>query len=103
MIGAAPIAETVRGLNELQPTILSGYGSLISTLASEQEAGRLRISPVLVTSSAEPLTEKERRRVAGAHSDRSSATPTPHRFSAGRLAGNALLVVDEVIRRQLLR
>jgi phenylacetate-CoA ligase len=62
----APLAETVRRLNELQPAILIGYASMLSNLASEQEAGRLRISPVLVTSSAEALTEKERLRVAGA-------------------------------------
>lgn len=62
----APTAEIVRRLNELQPAILTGFASMISILASEQEANRLRISPVLVTSSAEALGEEERRRVARA-------------------------------------
>jgi phenylacetate-coenzyme A ligase PaaK-like adenylate-forming protein len=60
----APIAEIVPQLNDLQPAILTGFASMISILASEQEAGRLRISPVLVTSSAETLAEEERQRVA---------------------------------------
>jgi phenylacetate-coenzyme A ligase PaaK-like adenylate-forming protein len=64
----APTAEIVERLNELQPAILTGFASVISILATEQEAGRLGISPLLVTSSAEALTEAERRRVAGAFS-----------------------------------
>ena len=61
-----PIPELVAELNDWRPSILSGYASMISLLAAEQEAGRLRIDPVLVASSAEALSPPEAARVAGA-------------------------------------
>ena len=61
----APVPELVAGLNEWRPSILSGYASLISLLAAEQEEGRLRIDPVLIASSAEGLTPAEAARVSG--------------------------------------
>ena len=62
----APLPELVAELNDWRPSILSGYASMISLLAAEQEAGRLRIDPVLVASSAEGLSPAEAARVAGA-------------------------------------
>ena len=61
----APLPELVAGLNEWRPSILSGYSSLISLLAAEQEEGRLRIDPMLVASSAEGMTSGEAARVSG--------------------------------------
>jgi phenylacetate-CoA ligase len=50
-----PTAEIVDRLNALQPAILTGYASILSRLAAEQTAGRLRISPVAVSSTSETL------------------------------------------------
>lgn len=62
----APVPELVAELNRWRPSILSGYGSVISLLAAEQEAGRLQIDPVLIASSAEGLSPAEADSVAGA-------------------------------------
>ena len=43
----APLAELVRELNEFQPAHLASYPSVLSLLAAEQRAGRLRIAPAL--------------------------------------------------------
>jgi len=53
-----PIAEIVDGLNSLQPTYVSGYPSALYLLSHEARAGRLRISPRHIGSSAEPLLPK---------------------------------------------
>jgi phenylacetate-coenzyme A ligase PaaK-like adenylate-forming protein len=50
-----PLDEIVARLNELQPTLLSGYPTMIAPLAGEARAGRLRIAPSLVTTMSEPL------------------------------------------------
>lgn len=55
-----PMSEIVARLNEYQPTSLAGYPSVIHRLALEQLAGRLRISPALVSGGAEPMTEEAR-------------------------------------------
>src|SRR5262252_1698948 len=44
-----PVAEIVRRLNALSPPVLYGYASILARLAAEQQAGRLRIAPVAVT------------------------------------------------------
>lgn len=51
-----PLAEVVAGLNEFQPTFLAGYPSALAQLAEEQNAGRLRIAPVLAMCAGESLT-----------------------------------------------
>ncbi len=58
-----PHAEVLRRLNEVQPTLLAGYASVLGLLASEQLAGRLHIRPALVLSSAEYLPPDERARI----------------------------------------
>lgn len=58
-----PSPEMVRRLNEVQPTLLAGYASVLSLLAAEQRAGRLRIAPALVLSSAEFLSREDRVRL----------------------------------------
>ncbi|MGE5375902.1 MAG: phenylacetate--CoA ligase family protein [Bacteroidota bacterium] len=55
-----PIPEIVRQLNELQPAMFAGYASALGLLAQEQLAGRLKIHPTIVISSAEPLSPENR-------------------------------------------
>jgi len=50
-----PMETIVAGLNKVQPTHLSGYPSALYLLTHEARAGRLRISPRHVNTSAEPL------------------------------------------------
>jgi phenylacetate-coenzyme A ligase PaaK-like adenylate-forming protein len=61
-----PLPEIVARLNHLQPLILQGYPSMLSLLAGEQAAGRLRIAARAVTGSSEQLPADVRARVAAA-------------------------------------
>jgi phenylacetate-CoA ligase len=54
-----PVSVIVRELNSFQPTIIMGYASMISLLASEQAAGRLSITPVFIEVMSEKLTDNE--------------------------------------------
>jgi putative adenylate-forming enzyme len=63
---AAPLKDIVESLNALRPDVLIGYASMIRTLADEQLAGRLRISPRAVNPSSEVLTTQTRSMVARA-------------------------------------
>jgi putative adenylate-forming enzyme len=54
------LATIVDGLNTWQPHNLIAYASIARTLAEEQLAGRLRISPRAVMSASEVLTEESR-------------------------------------------
>ena len=65
---STPLPEMVAGLNRFRPAILAPYASMGALLASEQEAGRLRINPVLVVLSAEGLARGEYDRIARAFS-----------------------------------
>lgn len=58
-----PLADIVRRLQELQPQSLQGYPTVVAQIADEQVAGRLRISPLTVTTSSEPLTDDLRMRI----------------------------------------
>lgn len=58
-----PVNMIVRELNSFQPTIIMGYASMISMLASEQAAGRLDISPVFIEVMSEKLTDSDFERV----------------------------------------
>ena len=51
-----PLADIVDQLNALQAPALYGYASVLGRLAREQEAGRLRISPMVVTCTSEACT-----------------------------------------------
>jgi len=59
----APLAEIVARLDDWQPQALASYPSVLGPLAEEQIAGRLRIAPRHVGTSAEPLTGAVRERV----------------------------------------
>ena len=55
-----PLPEIVEQLNALQAPGLYGYPSMLARLARERVAGRLRISPMLVTSTSETCTPELR-------------------------------------------
>lgn len=61
-----PLADLVQELNDFRPTLLYGYPSAMLQLAAEQDAGRLRIHPVLAISSGESLTDSGRARIESA-------------------------------------
>ena len=61
-----PLPELVDGLNRYRPALLLGYGSVLRMLAAEQEAGRLRIAPVLVEPAGESLSAEDHARMARA-------------------------------------
>ncbi|MCD1144929.1 phenylacetate--CoA ligase family protein [Kocuria sp. LUK] len=58
-----PVPELVAELNAFRPSLLGAYASVLRLLGSEQEAGRLRVAPVLVLSTAEGLPPEERLRL----------------------------------------
>lgn len=101
---STPVAEMVASLNRFRPALLAPYASVGALLASEQEAGRLRIDPVLVVLSAEGLTSGEFERIARAFSatvrDSYAATECPflsYRCEHGWLHVNADWVVLEPV------
>ncbi|GGG62997.1 coenzyme F390 synthetase [Kocuria dechangensis] len=61
-----PLPDLVAELNAFRPTALLGYPSAIALLAAEQDAGRLRIAPLLALTSGEALTAAARGRIAAA-------------------------------------
>jgi phenylacetate-CoA ligase len=58
-----PLETIVAGLNAWQPMNLIAYASMVRVLAEEQLAGRLKISPVVVMSASEVLSQESRDRV----------------------------------------
>jgi phenylacetate-CoA ligase len=58
-----PLDRIVDALNETQPEWLHAYASYAALLADERLAGRLRITPRLVTTSSELLTADMARRI----------------------------------------
>ncbi|WP_278314755.1 hypothetical protein [Lolliginicoccus levis] len=55
-----PLPELVAQLNAFDPATLTGTSGIVALLAGEKAAGRLRISPAIVTISGEALSEEER-------------------------------------------
>ncbi|MGQ1839903.1 phenylacetate--CoA ligase family protein [Kocuria turfanensis] len=58
-----PLPELVAELNAFDPLLLGAYASVLRLLASEQQAGRLHLRPVLALSTAEGLPPEERIRL----------------------------------------
>jgi phenylacetate-coenzyme A ligase PaaK-like adenylate-forming protein len=56
----------VSRLNQLQPEALYGYPSMLARLAAEQSAGRLRVGPQMVSSTAETLLPEFREAISAA-------------------------------------
>jgi phenylacetate-coenzyme A ligase PaaK-like adenylate-forming protein len=50
-----PLPEIVERLNELDAPALSGYPTVLARLAAERRAGRLRITPITISSTSETL------------------------------------------------
>jgi phenylacetate-coenzyme A ligase PaaK-like adenylate-forming protein len=57
-----PLPELVDQLNAFQPAFLGTYASVLTALTAEQEEGRLRISPLVITSGGELLLPAVQRR-----------------------------------------
>jgi phenylacetate-coenzyme A ligase PaaK-like adenylate-forming protein len=56
-----PLEEIVEGLNRVDGDSLATYSSMLATLAAEAQAGRLRIQPQRIATTAEPLLPEIRR------------------------------------------
>lgn len=63
LAAAEPLPTIVQKINDFQPDILVAYASMARILAEEQHAERLQISPRVIFTSSEVLTETTRRRV----------------------------------------
>ena len=61
-----PIPRIVEQLNQFQPAMLGGYPSSLELLIDEARAGRLRISPVLIMTGGEYLSDDLRQRLSDA-------------------------------------
>lgn len=61
-----PLPELVAALDAFRPAVVGSYPTVLSVLAEERQAGRLRIRPALVLTGAERLTLEARRRIAAA-------------------------------------
>ncbi|MDR3120867.1 MAG: phenylacetate--CoA ligase family protein [Clostridiales bacterium] len=61
-----PLPELVAELNRFSPAMFSGYPSAMTVLAKEQLAGRLHISPLLVVSCGEYLSDDSKKTLEAA-------------------------------------
>ena len=87
-----PLPQLVEQLNGFQPALVSTYASALSVLIDEQEAGRLHISPVVISSGGELLLPSVQRRAEEAFGcvvvetyNASEATPLSLPCRLGRL------------------
>lgn len=72
--------QIAAALNDFLPVVVAPCASMAAMLADEQEAGRLRINPVLLALAAEGLSEAQYGRIAkifGAHVGNSYAATRP--------------------------
>ncbi|MGW5364618.1 phenylacetate--CoA ligase family protein [Actinopolymorpha pittospori] len=61
-----PLPDLVAELNRYNPASLAGFLGMLTLLAGEQEAGRLRIRPAVVIPGGETLSAQARERIATA-------------------------------------
>jgi phenylacetate-CoA ligase len=61
-----PLSRLVQELNEFQPDYLNAYPSIAVPLAEEQQAGRLRIAPEVLSTSSELRTPEATDRIVAA-------------------------------------
>ena len=59
-----PTAKIVEQLNAFQPAMVGGYPSNLELLMKEAQAGRLKISPVLIMTGGEYLSDELRQKLA---------------------------------------
>jgi phenylacetate-coenzyme A ligase PaaK-like adenylate-forming protein len=72
-----PLDEMVAALNDYRPEVLAGYASTMGELAELQLQGRLAISPRVVLTTSEVLTDDAAARIASAGRRPSRATSRP--------------------------
>ena len=64
MLQAQSSSESlVEALNEFNPTMLAGFPSVLSRMADEKMAGRLKINPVFIMADGEPLELETRKKL----------------------------------------
>ncbi len=61
-----PISQIVEELNAFQPAMLGGYPTILELLMEEQKSGRLHISPVIVMTGGEYLSDQLREKLSEA-------------------------------------
>lgn len=61
-----PISQIVDELNAFQPAMLGGYSTILELLMDEQKKGRLRISPVIIMTGGEYLSNPMREKLSEA-------------------------------------
>jgi phenylacetate-coenzyme A ligase PaaK-like adenylate-forming protein len=91
-----PLPRIVAELNAFRPALLASYPSVLALLAGEQRAGRLRLSPALISTGGEALLPAVRRGVEAAFRcpviesySASEAAPLTLPCTRGRLHVNA--------------
>ena len=99
-----PLPELVNELNDFQPVLLGTYASALGVLTDEQEAGRLRICPLVITSGGElllPSVKHRAEQVFGAvvteTFNASEATPLSLPCRRGRLHLNTDWYIIEAV------
>jgi phenylacetate-coenzyme A ligase PaaK-like adenylate-forming protein len=80
-----PLPDLVAQLNRYRPALLMGYATTLALLATEQEAGRLRLRPVLVIATAEGLPDDGYERIA-----RAFGAPVRNLYGASEFAYPAI-------------
>ena len=61
-----PISQIVEELNAFQPAMLGGYPTVLELLIDEQKSGRLNISPVIIMTGGEYLSNRLRNELSNA-------------------------------------
>ena len=99
-----PLPVLVNELNDFQPALLGTYASALGVLTDEQEAGRLRICPLVITSGGELLLPSVKHRAAQVFGDvvtetfnASEATPLSLPCRLGRLHLNTDWYIVEAV------
>jgi phenylacetate-coenzyme A ligase PaaK-like adenylate-forming protein len=87
-----PLPELVARLNELQLPAIAGYPSVLARLAHEQRAGRLQISPMVLTATSEPVTPELREAIRAGF-----GVPLANSFASTEGLMGASLPDDEAI------
>lgn len=59
-----PVSKIVERLNEFQPVMLGGYPSSLELLIEEQKKGRLHITPVIIMTGGEYLSDSLRQQLS---------------------------------------
>ena len=91
----SPLPQLVEELNAFGPTMVEAYATALALLAAEQEAGRLRLGPAVLTSTAESLARPIRTRI-----EQAFGCPVTEGYAASEAAAIALRMSAETPARQ---